>query len=97
MNEPISIDLDTTLVRAPDLVHSEIDDEIVMMSVETGRYYSLSDVGARVWELLEEPTRVSSLCDRLRLEYRIDEARCRNEILTFVARLTDEGLVIATP
>lgn len=85
------IDLDTVVGRSDRVVHSEVDGDVMMMNAETGTYYSLTAVGARVWALLENPMSGSQICDRLMTEYRVDRPRCENEILHLVRRLAEEG------
>ena len=65
------------------------------MSVETGRYYTLSHVSARIWGLVERHARVSDVCDRLAREYDVELALCQTEVLEFVRGLYEEGLVVA--
>ena len=38
-----------------DWLAAKVGDELVMMSAEKGNYIGLSEVGARIWELIEEP------------------------------------------
>ena len=89
-----NIALTTVLSRSPTLVHSEVDGEILMMSIDTGRYYGLGEVGASIWLLLDEPVSVRVVCDRLMDEYRIDRQRCEQEVLAFSQDLASEGLVV---
>ena len=49
----IDIDLQTALARSEQLLYSEVDGDVTMMSVETGRCCSCGDVGARIWALLK--------------------------------------------
>jgi hypothetical protein len=94
---PEAIDLGTRLVRSPTLVYSAVDGEISMMNVETGKYYGLARVGARIWALLAEPTTVQTVCDRLMCEYRVDRASCEADVLRFVKHMAAEGVVATTP
>jgi hypothetical protein len=81
------------LSRSKDLVFSAVDGEISLMNVETGKYYGLASVGARIWALLEEPTSVRGICDRLVSEYNVERARCEADVLRFVERMAAEGVV----
>ncbi len=38
-----------------DWLAAKVGDELVMMSAEKGNYIGLSEVGARIWELIETP------------------------------------------
>lgn len=85
---------DSLLTRSTDLVFSEVDDEITMMHVETGRYYGLNRVGAAVWQLLEEPARLGAVCDALVERFEVEPEQCRAEVEAFVSQMAAEGLVL---
>ena len=87
------IDLQTTLVRSDKLLFSQIDSDVTMMSIDTGRYYSLGPVGARVWALLEQPARGADICSRLQTEYRVDASQCEAEVLALLRQMAGEGVV----
>jgi hypothetical protein len=85
--------LDTQVQRNPNLIASDLDGEKVMMSVETGSYYGLADTGGRIWELLDQPRRISEVCEALLAEYSVEPAACEQQTLTFLTQLVQEGLV----
>lgn len=88
------IDSQTVLVRSDALLYSELDGDVAMMSIETGKYYSLTSVGARIWALLGQPTSAAQICERLRAEYRVEADRCEADVLNILRRMADEGVVI---
>ena len=51
MGEELS--LDSRIQRSSEPMQAELDNELVMMSVERGSYYGLDPVGSKIWELLE--------------------------------------------
>jgi len=51
------------------------------------RHVGLSEVGARIWELIETPQTIESLCGALVAEYDVDLATCRAEVDAFLATL----------
>jgi hypothetical protein len=50
-------------------------------------------VGARVWELLKQPTSVGALRDALLDEYEVDQDRCAQDLLALLRKMRDEGLI----
>jgi len=66
---------------------AKVGDEMVMMSATKGNYIGLSPVGARIWELLETPHSIESLCHALIGEYDVDPVTCRAEVDSFIATL----------
>jgi hypothetical protein len=79
------------ICRDGDWLAAPVGDELVMMSATKGNYIGLSRVGARIWELIETPRTVETLCDALVAEYDVDPAACRAEVDSFLATLREHG------
>ena len=79
--------------RKGDWLAARVDDELVMMSAAKGNYIGLSEVGARIWELIETPRTIESLCDALVAEYEVDPTTCRAEVDSFLATLDQHNAV----
>jgi len=88
-----NISTESIVRQVEDIVASDIDDEKVMMSVEQGQYYSLDPIGSRVWELIEKPVKVSELIDALLPEYDVDRESCERDVLVFLEKLEEEGIL----
>lgn len=83
----------TVLARSSQVLYSEVDGDVTMMSVESGKYYSLKEVGARIWSLLERPMCPEQICDQLMAEYRIDRERCEADVMSVLRHMASEGIV----
>jgi hypothetical protein len=79
--------------RDGDWLAAKVGEELVMMSAAKGNYIGLSSVGARIWELIETPQTVESLCDRLLAEYEVDPATCRAEVDAFLTTLGQHNAI----
>ena len=75
------------IYRDGDWLAAKVGDEMVMMSPTNGNYIGHSPVGARIWELLETPCSMESLCRALVSEYEVDPAICRAEVDSLIATL----------
>ena len=82
--------------RNPDLVATEMDGDIVMMSIERGEYYGIDGVGPRVWELLESPVTTADIVKTVCEEFEVDETTCRADMERFLGELQDYKLVGVT-
>ena len=80
-----------------DWLAAKIGDELVMMSTEKGNYIGLSEVGARIWELIETPQEVDAVCARLQEEYEVTPETCRAEVETFLNDLVKHGAASFDP
>lgn len=83
------------LQRHPDMVFSRIDDEVVMMSIETGEYYGLNPVASRIWELLEKPHTFDRLLGLLMQEFNVGESACREDVQIFLEQMIQKRLIIS--
>ncbi len=79
--------------RADDLLGAAVGEELLMMSIEKGSYFSLNAVGGRIWELLETPISIDELVARLTAEYEVPADTCRREVATFLAKLHERGML----
>ena len=84
----------TILRRREGLMTADMNGSAVMMDIMTGKYYNLGEVGGRIWELLEEPMTVAALVQKLTAEYDVSAERCRADLLPFLAKLVERGLVV---
>lgn len=90
---PDSLTLDTIVVAAPGQLSSTLENEEVILNPETGIYYGLADVGARIWSLLKEPCTIASICEAILAEYEVDRERCQQDVLALLSQLAEAQLV----
>lgn len=88
MNHSVpSISIETIIYRNDKIVSSLLDNEIVMMNLDKGKYYHLNAVGTVIWQLLEAgPSSVEAITNKLMQNYEVDKARLEKDILQFVEK-----------
>ena len=80
--------------RIPDeVIFRELDGEAVVLNLDTGIYFGLDAVGTRIWRLLEERKPLKAVLDTLIEEYEAPPDRLQRDLLAFVERLDDKGLL----
>jgi hypothetical protein len=80
----MAVSLTSSLHRNDEFVHSAIDNETVMMSIEQGEYYGLDDIATRIWNILDEPHSVNQICDLLQPDYDVDRQQMEQDVLAFL-------------
>ena len=83
--------------RQGDWLSAKVGNELVMMSAEKGNYIGLSEVGARIWDIIETPSEVGALCARLQAEYEVAPETCRAEVDAFLEELEKHGAIALDP
>ncbi len=74
-------------------VSSDLDGEAVILGLKSGVYYGLDAVGARIWNLIQQPSAVSDILDRLLREYEVEPDRFERDLLSLLQELATEGLI----
>ena len=85
--------LNSIVQRDPEVIFSEADQDLIMVSIATGSYYGLSDVAREVWDAIKSPKMVSDLISGLTKSYNVNSSLCEEQTLSFLQTLLDEGLL----
>jgi hypothetical protein len=88
-----TLSVSTVVVATKDQVSCPLGDESAILNLKNSVYYGMNPVGARVWNLLQQPRSVGELRDTLLDEYEVAADRCEQELLALLERMRTEGLV----
>ncbi|MXP32002.1 PqqD family peptide modification chaperone [Parerythrobacter jejuensis] len=90
------LQLDSRLQRNPDLVATDMDGELVMMDIESGKYFGMDAVGKVVWEGLAQPSTARIIASLVRQAFSAsDSDDVEADMLAFLGQLHANGLVTA--
>lgn len=92
----MELNKNTIIERSDTILFSALDDQIVMMNIETGEYYDIDPIGSQIWEIIEGPQSISSICSQLIEKFDVTAEACEQEVIVFLAELLELGAVEAT-
>ncbi len=75
-------------------VACEVGEEAVILHLDDGIYYGLNEVGARIWQLVQEPRTVSEIVDAIVAEYDVAPEQCRVDVRDLLGELLERKLVV---
>lgn len=84
---------DSLVVASADQISSDLAGEAVILHLGQGMYYGLDAVGARIWELVQQPSTPAAICDTIVAEYDVTPERCMQDVLALLDELVTTGLV----
>lgn len=91
MSTPIS---DRSVVVAiKDQVSCDLAGEAAILNIKNGVYYGLDPVGARIWNLMQQPCAVFEIQNAITGEYDVEPERCARDLFGLLNRLLEEGLI----
>lgn len=74
-------------------VATEVNDEVVLMSLDRDCCYGLGATGSDIWRRLRQPIRVADLSAKLAEEYESAPGQIESDVIDTLKRLADEGLI----
>jgi hypothetical protein len=80
-------------IQSPKIVSENIQGEVVIIDLNSGNYYSLTEVATEIWSWIEKKAHVSEIVDDLSARYSGDQEAIEEAILQFIAKLHEEGLI----
>ncbi len=92
-NTENEIRLSSVVVCAEENLSCDLQGEAVILNLKSGTYFGLNPLGARIWELIKEPAKVSDVHQELLKEYEVDPSQCEMELLSFLKQLQANDLI----
>lgn len=74
-----------------------LDQESVLLNVETERYFGLDAVGTRMWQLATSAPNLDVALDKLLEEYDAPAERLRADLSGLLENLVENGLIAMKP
>ena len=91
MNKPLQ--LESVVVRKKDLPSTAVDADLVILNLETNNYVGLDNIGRRIWELLDTPSRVVEIAGMMRAQFSGPPEVIERDVLSLLQEMAEEGLI----
>jgi hypothetical protein len=86
------ISLDNTFAVSKDAVFRDLDGEAVILDLESGTYFGLNAVGARIWQLMQQHGGLRAVYEDLCREYEAPPDVLERDLIALVSRLEQARL-----
>lgn len=86
----------STVVVTPGLTAADLGGEAVVLDPQSGRYYGLNELGARIFELARKPRSVERIMQALLQEYDVEADQLKADLLAFLQEMEQRNLIEAT-
>ncbi len=77
----------------PDALFATLSDGAVVLDIQTKKYFSLNETGARVWALIREGRKVEDIVSTLLEEYDVTRETAEEAVTSLVDSLAGEKLI----
>ncbi len=94
MTNPISSISFSDRVRVPDdVLISNLQEESVILNLNSERYFGLDNVGTRMLSVLSDRNSIEAAYESLLAEYDVDPQMLRQDLTSLIENLIEQGLV----
>jgi ornithine carbamoyltransferase len=87
------MDLKQKVVFADTVFAQEVDGEMVLLDMNSENYFGLDAVGTDIWQAMQEKETLQEVLEVLLEQYEVEEDVLKKDLLTFVEKLQESGLV----
>lgn len=70
-----------------------VEGETVVLEMESGGYFSLDEIGALVWNALNEVRSVADICARIVAQYEVEPEQCETDVIRLLNELRAAKLI----
>ena len=77
-----------------DFVTAELDDELVLMHLETADYFGMDKTTTQMWKLLDQPKTIDDLVTDLTRMYTVERAACEADIVPVLENMVERAFLL---
>ncbi|HKG78151.1 MAG TPA: PqqD family protein [Pyrinomonadaceae bacterium] len=89
----MSISFSDSVKIPDDVLISNLQDESVILNLDSERYYGLDSIGTRILSVLTTSESIEAAYNTLVQEYDVDRQALRQDLIALVENLVAQGLV----
>ena len=82
-----------TISPCKNVIWREIDEEIVILDVDTQDYFTLNKTGTRMWKMLNSKKKEEEILRAIQSAYDVDEDRASKDFQKFIEQLAKHKLI----
>jgi hypothetical protein len=83
----------TVVVASTNQVSCPLGDEIIILDLKAGLYFGLDNVGAKIWELVQQPRTIASLREAILDGFEVSGDVCQRDLVALLRELLDRNLI----
>ena len=81
-------------INTPTVVSESFDDEVVIINLDNGNYYSTNETAAVIWELIDQGVLPEEIIREINQRYAGDPEEIGKTVRSFLTELREENLIV---
>lgn len=79
---------------SPDVVHQEVSGEMVLLDLKREIYFGLNEVGARIWEMINDGKSLDDVLDAIVSEFDVERSQADEDLHSLISSLAERELIM---
>lgn len=89
----MTLSAETPVVISQTLTIADLGNEAVVLDPNSGMYFGLNEVAARILALAQSPTTIGEIVGQLYEEFDVDQSQLTADVSAFVGDLEKRGMI----
>lgn len=89
----MEISTDTKFKTTENIAWRNVNDEIVILNLKSGEYFTLNGVGQVIWTAIADEKNVEEIKMKIIDEYDVSKEKATGDIIQFITGMIEEGLL----
>jgi len=87
------MDLNQAVTFSDKVFAQEVDGEMVLLDMNSENYFGLNEIGTDIWQAMQEKRFLQNVYESLLEQYEVEPEVLEKDLLDFVKKLQESGLV----
>ena len=83
----------STYTLSEDVTRRDVDEEMIVLHLPTGKYYTFNNSGHLVWQQLAEGKNTTEITSQIMDKYEVDEEAANKDLTAFINGLKEHNLI----
>jgi hypothetical protein len=89
----MQLKIDSALKPTDDITWRNVDQEVVVLKLESGEYFTFNDLGREIWLDLVEGLSLSAIIEKVAQTYDVEVKQAEADVTRFASGLLQKGLL----
>ena len=89
----IAVSLNSVVCASDSQISTRVGDEVVILELVEGQYYSLEGTGPAIWNLVQKPIRVSEIKEEIVRSFEVEPEVCERDLLLVLQDMVDRRIL----
>ncbi|MCM2315158.1 MAG: PqqD family protein [Thermoanaerobaculia bacterium] len=94
---PSPLTLDSVVCVSDSQVSARVGEEVVILELGAGQYFSLEGTGPEIWKLVQKPIRVSEIRNEILRSFEVEPDVCERDLLQVLQEMVDKRILDELP